>query len=211
MLIDKKFNPWLCCSTDATRLSIMDCYLDTVKSLLISTDGRALTQIPVELEPGDLAGIVPVDALKAAVKAAPRALPNARLDLTDAKAAKLADGRSWPRPQVTYPDWERVIPDFAGAGPVTRVMFSASYLKDIADAVGAKDTAGILLEFQNPEKAMRVTVNGTVHVLMPMKLDRPTRKASDVPAAPHEHRFIRVIGQEWLCDCGEKTSSAPMV
>ena len=80
-------------------------------------------------------------------------------------------------------------------------MFSASYLKDIADAAGAKDTTGVLLEFQNPEKAMRVTINGTVHILMPMRQGKRDKTAADV----HAHKFERVIGRGEICACGEAT------
>jgi DNA polymerase III sliding clamp (beta) subunit (PCNA family) len=58
-----------CISRDVTREKLMHAWLDVGKQRLVATDGHVLATLPVTLDEGDVSGVVPGEALKAAYKA----------------------------------------------------------------------------------------------------------------------------------------------
>ena len=190
MKMNKDFKPWLTCCTpkDAGRDSIMDPWLDVEKKLLISTNGRILSKLVIETETGDVSGRVPVAALKEAIKAAKK-WPDARIDCSNPKAVKIMDGRTWPRPDGQFPNWEQVLPNNAGRG-TARLILNAALLADLIAAMGDTDKMAATLEFQLDAEwdakplPILVTCNGETGVIMPMKdKSRAPNRLNDIEQA----------------------------
>lgn len=201
MLINKTLKPWATASTDKKFREILSqfCYLEAKDSLLISTDGRALVQLPVTVEEGDLTGNVPVEALKAAVKLCGR-LPEARIDCTSPDHVKLSDGRTWPRacPGRTYPQWRQVLPDYSqNSGRRTvRLQINPVLLANLFTAMGDPESFGAILQFEIDEEwdghrsPIVVESSGMSGILMPMRIQsRAPNRIQDIAKA-HEVALV---------------------
>ena len=190
MKINRDFKPWLTCASpkEAGRDSIQHPWLDVEKALLISTNGKILSKLAVEITPGDISGRVPVDAIKAALKIK-TAYDTVLLDCSDKAAVKIMDGRTWPRADMSFPNWEQVVPNNAGRGTV-RISFNAELLSNLFAAMGADERAGVTLEFQVDDEhdakglPVLVTSAGMSGVLMPFKtLSRAPNRLDDIEQA----------------------------
>ena len=199
MLINRTFKPWEVCSNEAGREVLHRSFLDVEKSLLISTNGKILSQLPVTVEDGDVSGLIDMDALKAANKIKTMCgtagnRTESRLDCTSPDSVKLADGRTWPRTVpgnvgAKFPNWEQVMPKNAGRGTV-RISFNAELLSNLFAAMGADERAGVTLEFQVDEEhdakglPVLVTSAGMSGVLLPFKtLSRAPNRLDDIEQA----------------------------
>ena len=233
MKMNRDFKPWLTCASpkEAGRESIQHPWLDVEKALLISTNGKILSKLAVEITPGDISGRVPVDAIKAALKIK-TAYDTVLLDCSDKAAVKIMDGRTWPRADAAFPNWEQVVPNNAGHG-TARLILNASLLADLQAALGGDDKAAITLEFQLDDEhdakplPILATCNGETGVIMPMKdKSRAPNRLDDIEqahaaalgkdineidaenaakakaAAVHVHKFNRVMGRGEVCACG---------
>lgn len=130
------------CSKDATRTTLAAPYLDIDADRfanVISTNGAAMAKVPVAIDPLDVAGYVPVAALKEARKLAKRD-NEATLALNG--TAQTSNGATFPRESnATFPNWRQVWPKAEGK---TEVAFDARLLYDLAQAMG---TEGVILTF----------------------------------------------------------------
>ena len=92
---------------DVARPYLRHVYLDTAEQHLIATDGHILASIPVQTDPGDTAGFITVDAIKAARKAKTVIRANDTL--------AVENGPTFPRPTAEnegdFPDYKKVIPE----------------------------------------------------------------------------------------------------
>lgn len=195
------------CSDEATRLSLMGAHLDVEKKRLTATDGRILLSIPVEIDEGDESGIVPAEALKEAVKLSRSKAwrhfgPNASI-VTAGKVARLLDKREFRFIDMTYPNWEKVLPQFVpGITRTVRLQFDPGLLYELAKAAGhdPKDAGrrAVTLEFMidgeddAAQKPMAVTVAGapagSIAVLMPMRItSRAPNRIDGIDAAQEEY------------------------
>jgi hypothetical protein len=101
------------CSTDATRHGLGQPYLSIEDKAVISTDGRCMAVVPVEVEEGDVSGWLSAEALKAARKLG---FKTASASVHCNGALALDNGASFPRPFVpkegetpsNYPNWKAV-------------------------------------------------------------------------------------------------------
>lgn len=137
------------------------------KPVAVATDGRMLACVPVELEPGDTAGLVTVEALTQARKLA-RSGEMAQVEANG--CLKLANGATLPRPELQYPNWRQVVPQ---GEPRFRFALSAERLLAIAQALGAKESQ-VVLEFTDELSPVRVRAVGcnseALGVLMPVRM-----------------------------------------
>jgi DNA polymerase III sliding clamp (beta) subunit (PCNA family) len=102
---------------------------ETPVGYLCATDSYKLVLIPVELEEGDVAGPVPLEAVKAAIK-------DCHGYVHANGAAALPDGPSYPRPDGKFPDALALLPDTDARR--FEVGVSAKYLADVAAAMGTE-------------------------------------------------------------------------
>jgi len=134
------------CSKDKARYAISEPYLDITdgNGTLVSTNGKALAVVPVDINEHDVAGYVCADGLKAARKAASK---RGDAELTANGDIRLANGLAMPRTgnagECNYPNWKAVIPDFTGKQTVS-IAIDAAMLMDLAKAIG---TQGVKLTF----------------------------------------------------------------
>jgi hypothetical protein len=145
-------------SKDAARKVITETYLDITdgKGQLVATDGRILAAVPVEIEPGDVAGYVSAACLKAARKLSGRS-DTASVGLNG--AASFADGSTMPRtvdnPNSQYPNWRQVVAA-PYETPAMVIRFDALLLWNLAQAMG---TQGVCLTIAAPDEPIQVTPN----------------------------------------------------
>lgn len=130
------------CSKDATRPAISAPYLDVDaerSAHVIATNGAAMAKIPVSIDPLDVAGYVPVGALKEARKLAKKDNESA---LALNGTAQTTNGATFPRESAeTFPNWRQVWPKLEGK---IQVSFDARLLYELAQAMG---TEGVILTF----------------------------------------------------------------
>jgi hypothetical protein len=161
------------CKASPDRCSIEHPYLDATdreNPVVVSTNGRMLVRVPVEIEEGDVSGPITESALKAA-----RKLGNKRDEAHIHANGSLAldDGSSLPRPVlgegVNFPNWKQVIPEEG-----TKVIaFNAQFLLDIAKAISGNGETVVTIRFQDELSLIRVTTSsnpGALGVLMPVRM-----------------------------------------
>lgn len=198
MIFDAKFKPWAVCSTDAHRLAFAGCFLDKKAGALIATDGKRLATFPVRDTEDDEEGIIPPEALKAAIQLAKQVRSGALPPCLTVKGGTVTarDGRAWPTIKAQYPEWRQVtLPDGFEAAHgaegkrTARIILDPELLEGLCAALRGKSSAGALLEFLIDEVGdactgpvpIVVTTAGQRAYLMPMRMGaREVKKASDV-------------------------------
>lgn len=138
-----------------TRAVITEPWLDITdgKGTLVSTDGKIMAMIPVDVESGDVAGYVSGAVLKSARKQL-RNLPDSQIGLNG--VATLADGSTLPRngsapADATFPNWRQVVPK--DVQPAMVLQLDAKLLWQLAQAMG---TQGVRLLVTGVDKPVTV-------------------------------------------------------
>ena len=162
------------CSKDATRTTLAAPYLDIDAERfahVIATNGAAMAKVPVEITPEDVAGYVPVGALKEARKLAKREDESA---LALNGTAQTSNGATFPREsKETFPNWRQVWPKAEGK---IQLSFDARLLYELAQAMG---TEGVTLTFDagepiavrpTPTKGCTPASFGARGVIMPVRI-----------------------------------------
>jgi hypothetical protein len=176
MKISKTAKIELIICKDETRPHLTSAYLDTETSSLVATDGGRLVQVPVELEDGDVSGLITPDALKEARKQA----GNSASSIAANGALRFANGGQMPRPQEDvvgkFPPYKGIIASDAGD---TKVALNAAWLWDICQALGGtRKDAHVVLTFPKAAEGeamlhpitVELTAPGTGKaVLMPVR------------------------------------------
>jgi DNA polymerase III sliding clamp (beta) subunit (PCNA family) len=138
---------------DVLKNPYLEVHRDGERANLVATNGKILAVIPVEPEPGDTSGHVPVDALKTARKGA-----KGDVSIGCNGAVTLPGGVTMLRPdEGEYPEWRQVLPDQNRELKI-RIGLNISLLKDLADAMG---TEGLILEIADADQPVTVRPTGT--------------------------------------------------
>ena len=133
---------------------------------LVSTNGKGLVAIPVELDPDDTPGLIPVEAIKSARKreASHRLVCNGDISIPET-------GVKYQRPDEKYPDYKAVTPK--GNGKHT-FSIDAKLLEKVCAVLktGPKDEiTGLLFTVTGPEDPIRIdTHSGAYAVIMPLTI-----------------------------------------
>ena len=163
-----------CVSDDPQRACINHVCLEGEQ--LIATDGRMMAIVPCEREDGDVDGLIPVAALRAA-----RKLANGRfthlLMRCEEKQCVLVDGSTVPRPQdMKFPQWKQVVP--SDERPVKmKIAFNPDLLMAVSKAFGG---TAVVMEINTDTDALVIKPcrkpDGTVPdentkgILMPIRV-----------------------------------------
>ena len=137
MKLHKDIKIELVASTDKTQTAILEPYLDITEGVgtLISTNGKTLARVPVEIDPTDQAGYVSKEAIKAA-----RKTRLGEILLTDGKAA-VSTGPTFNRTgaagDCNFPNWRQVWPAADRVNVVT-IGLDAKLLWELAQAMGTQ-------------------------------------------------------------------------
>ena len=132
---------------------------------LVSTNGKGLVAIPVELDPDDTPGLIPVDAIKAARK---REAVSHRL-VCNGDVSIPETGVKYQRPEDQYPDYKAVTPKRSG-----QITFDldAKLLEKICSALktGPRDEiTRLMFTVKGPGDPIRIdTDSGAYAVIMPL-------------------------------------------
>lgn len=184
MLINKRKLVELVASTDYTRSRLTQPHLDIENKVLVATNGRAMAVVGVTIEPRDVAGPVPLVALKEARKVIAK---DGIAHLDCRKLVVLVNRMVFPRygspygpPSGTsFPTWQEVTKRPPGS-PII-VSFDHRLLTKVARSLGI--TGQVILEVTpNPDtktstlEAMRVYDVGSADndyaIMMPCRSER---------------------------------------
>ena len=167
MQIDKKYRIEHCVSKDSTREQMNNIFVN--KTHAMATNGHILARVPIELEKGDTEGCLSPEALKLARKVTPKNLGFAQIVLNGSQV--MPDGTAMTRPTATPPPQTEKIVNEADAGKKFTVALDASYLKDIADALGSDR---LVMSFGTPTSAILIRPfegdEGALGLLMPIRI-----------------------------------------
>lgn len=163
-------------SRDASRLNLMNPYLDVAKKRIMATDGHAMAIVPVEVDPDDHSGPITAEALKAARKATGRSVDVASLMVNGAQVVPM--GATFPRPvDCSFPPVDQVIPDHGS--DAIRVSFNPWLFLRAVEAMGVDSEMPVILSFQaKPDDGgerltpIKVTTDngGAFAVVMPCRI-----------------------------------------
>lgn len=174
-----------CVSTDKTRYTLTQPYLDIRdgEARIVATDGKCMAVVPVESEPGDVSGHVPVESLKTARKVWGRLAINT---LAVGESAVSVGDYTWKKPELgQFPDWRNVIPNpEKDKTEILRVGINPEFLARVAEAIGTDGhvVLEIPIESQGRYKGQvlnaiavwpsdKGAVKGAFGLVMPVRLD----------------------------------------
>lgn len=152
-----------CAAKAAGRYAMADLRLETTPPAghtsggsLVATDGRRIVVVPVELDDGDDAGLVSVEAFTQAVKLAGKG-SEASMKANGSLVCK--NGATFERPTGDFPRWQQAMPAFRPADPGTvTIAFNAVYLAEIIKALGTvTDCASITFQVETDSTTGRHT------------------------------------------------------
>lgn len=127
-----------CVSTDKTRYKLSQPYLDIQdgEAHVVATNGYCMAVVPVEVEPGDVSGHVPVESLKTARKVWGKLTLNT---LAVGESSVSAGDYTWKKPDIgTFPNWRLLIPSPEKDKTETlRLGINPEFLQRVAEAIGA--------------------------------------------------------------------------
>jgi hypothetical protein len=184
MKINKAWKTEMAASKDEARPNLTHCHLERDESspfrgTLVATDGHMMAVTPVTLDLADVAGPVPVEALKLARKLAKKS-PDAEVMLS-AEQCRLA-GQTLDRPSTgdvgAFPNWRKVVPSTEPlpGGTVFRFAVDSDLLSRAASAIGTTGIVltvrvgedGIVLDAIRVDACLRSESQGQFAVVMPM-------------------------------------------
>lgn len=169
MKLDKTQKIEECASKDPTREVLASPYLDTERGVLVATDGRKITVLPVEVEEGDTTGHVNTTAIKAARKLA-KGVKNTHLSIACNGGLKTADGTNHARYDGgKYPDWRQVVPDVPNDADTIELVVDVALLADVAKSLG---TTSLRIAFRRDGDKEQTTAYG---VTSPLYIHAATR------------------------------------
>ena len=169
MKINRCYKIEKCVSKDPARSSLQNIYVSRRHAM--ATNGKTLALVPVCSEKNDIPGWLTPDALKHARRVSGKGLEEIHVSLDGEQV--LPDGTTMMRPdgEEKPPRIFRILRQ-AHRDRAYKVGMNPSYLKDLADALGAEE---VVMEFGNPDAAILVRPlrgePGTVGLLMPVKIN----------------------------------------
>jgi len=176
MKIDARYQVEKTASTTPATC-ICQAYLDTKdpeKPVIVTTDGHAMSVVPVVLDPQDVGGNVPLAALAEA-----RRVDKGRLKTHQDKgtihiaaldnSVSIEDGRTWSRGDEQFPQWRNVVEQ--DAKTVLSVQIDPYLLLRACEAIGvAKGQSIVTLKFQkDPLAPIRVECGDAFAIVMPLE------------------------------------------
>lgn len=161
-------------STDISRPSLVNPYLDVERKALVATNGHAMVMVPVGIDDGDHAGPVSSEALQAARKAAGKSNDMASISVNGAQV--IPGGPTFPRPpEVEFPKYTAVIPEYPDE--CVRISFNPWLLMQVVEAMGVDKGLPIILTLASVDKSgtldpIKVTRDdgGAYGVIMPCRI-----------------------------------------
>lgn len=160
------------------RYYLHGAYLNVDTSELVVTDGHILVKHTVELDDGDISGIIPLEAFAYARKMKAERITTARAPTTDTHygaevlgaPTAYVNGASFPLIDGTYPDYNTVMPE---AGEVT-ICLDLTLLDKIRKALfertGPTSKCVVSLQITDQHSSVRIETNDdNVAVIMPCR------------------------------------------
>lgn len=177
MKFERRYQPWLVASKDASRpvLTHVNLTINTIDGervgFLDATNSYVMVRVPCELHADDTAGPILVASLKHAAKTGQTKYESAELACVS-KRCETPDGYAWPRPEVgAFPDFDKIISGPMAAKPAAGEFgISGVFLALVQRAMGS--TSGVGLKVSGGRKAIVVASRHTeaLGLIMPIVL-----------------------------------------
>ena len=148
-------------SKDTMRPALRNLYIDEYngRTVVVATNGYILTAVNIDIEPEHVGKSIKREAIEVWYK-----LATARNKLDGDALAELASNAA-NLSNLTYPEWEKLLPDGYVSGATT-MKFNADYAKTLQDLSGEEGLAWKLYGTISP---MVATTDNGLYVMMPMK------------------------------------------
>lgn len=169
MKINRNFFPELVAMNDPTRKMLHGLQLDVSRKRLIATNGHALVSLPVETQPTDRDGMIPVETLIAARKHAQKEDVARGYAKACAQASKRRKRKPDPTPahvshtverDAAYAPVEQTIP-YRGRMPLpVQIAFNPTLLRALADAIDSSDYVALAFDPADYNGPIRVYGSG---------------------------------------------------
>ena len=149
------------------RYMLNSVYLNVETSELVVTDGRILVKHTVEVDDGDISGIIPLEAFAYARQTKSERITTSIDDLV---ATAHVNGATFPLIDGTYPDYTKVMPE---AGEVT-IRLDLTLLekirKSLFERTGQTSKCVVSLQITDQNSSVRIETNDdNVAVIMPCR------------------------------------------
>ena len=169
------------------RRNLNGAYLNVETSELIVTDGRILVKHTVELDAGDISGIIPLEAFAYARKMKAERITTARAPTTDthygaevlgAPTAYVNGasngslfGASFPLIDGTYPDYTKVMPEPGEVTICLDLTLLDKIRKSLFERTGPTSKCVVSLQITDQHSSVRIETNDdNVAVIMPARM-----------------------------------------
>lgn len=169
-------------SKEESRYTLKVFHLDVDASVLAATDGHRLVVHGVEVDPSDITGNIPVEALEV-LRKEHKKYGAAWLDCSDPKVATVRVGDrvmyQGDRDPSRFPNWRAVLPTAGISEPAAMtVSFNAKLLFEMAQAMSDDTRAHVVtLHIRDAQSAITVQRgDDAVGVLMPCRDDKASSK-----------------------------------
>jgi hypothetical protein len=193
MKMNKQYIPEACVSKDDTRPVLTEINVTSINDpgafesqhVAMASNGFVAVAVPVELEDDDIPGLVSAEAFRQARKLGKKNDPIHMVLLEG--TVRLDNGVELPRPEGTFPDLMRVVPDTSMAERTDKPMFAISteYVANLGKAMGSgsvvierfQHTSPLVL-YPTPSRSNRMILDAPFGVLMPFGAgERPVDEA----------------------------------
>ena len=150
------------------RYHLNGAYLNVETSELVVTNGHILVKHTVEVDDGDISGIIPLEAFAYARKTKSERITTSIDDLV---ATAHVNGATFPLIDGTYPDYNTVMPE---AGEVT-ICLDLTLLdkirKSLFEKTGPTSKCVVSLQITDQHSSVRIETNkdDNVAVIMPAR------------------------------------------
>ena len=162
------------------RYHLNGAYLNVETSELVVTDGHILVKHTVEVDDGDISGIIPLEAFAYARKTKSERI-------TTAKAAPLADKDGWigddttgiptayvngatfPLLNGTYPDYTKVMPEATDVTIRLDLTLLDKIRRALFEKTGPTSKCVVSLQITDKNSSVRIESDDNVAVIMPCR------------------------------------------
>lgn len=172
-----------CVDAGGGREHLAHVWLDAKAKTIVASDGWIMAAVPVEVEPGDVSGYIPVPAMAEARRRGRGAGPVGKLACRDGVCALENDEVVWKRPEAgTFPPWQDVLNTAPVRGSRNTVSFriNPNLLIRAAEGLAKFQASEVVMTVAIPDvgdpmhSAVRITTEhdstrGLVAVAMPKK------------------------------------------
>jgi DNA polymerase III sliding clamp (beta) subunit (PCNA family) len=160
------------------RYYLHGAYLNVETSELVVTDGHILVKHTVELDDGDISGIIPLEAFAYARKTKEERITTARAPTTDTHygaevlgvPTAYVNGASFPLIDGTYPDYTSVMPEPTEVTICLDLTLLDKIRRALFEKTGPSSKCPVTIQITDKHSGVRIESDDNVAVIMPCRM-----------------------------------------